>query len=136
MAQKSDWACRSRICARLEDSDQIPDFCRRKLHGTPQGIERSTQGANDVHSLSLGSCMLVQNSHGEVALDDLSQVSRGRQVMIHASIQNQVLLSTRTLDIRNPRNVHTRLADQEAPRLHHEFGIRQAIISDAIDEPL
>src|SRR5271155_216597 len=134
MTQKSDWTRRQRIRARLEDSDQIADFCRRPSYRAAQGVQRSAQGTNDIHSFSLGNIELVQDGHGKVALDDLSQVSRSSEVMIHASIQNYVLLSTRGLNVSNSRDVHTSLAHQKTPRLDHEFGIREARVCNALEE--
>src|SRR5208282_618959 len=99
-----------------------------------QRIQRSAQGTDDIHSFSLGNIELVQDGHGKVTLDDLSQVSRSREVMIHASIQNYVLLSTRGLDVGNSCDVHTSFAHQKSPRLDHEFGIREIRVCNPIED--
>src|SRR5439155_429123 len=72
------------------------------LHGSPgsqshvsgQHIEGCTQRSHHIHCLLGLPVKLVQQSNREVTLDDLTEVSRRGQVVIHATVYDQEFFPT------------------------------------------
>src|SRR5215831_745200 len=86
MAEKRERARRSAIGARLEDADEVPYTRLWQPNVSAEGVERRTQRPHDVDDLRRGSIEPVHDADREVALDDLSQISRCREVVVHAAV--------------------------------------------------
>src|SRR5262245_2508483 len=67
----------------------------------------------------------VQNRQRIIPLDGLSQISRSRQVMMHAAIKDQELLTARDLHIVYPSHVYASFSNQITTWLNQEMGSRE-----------
>src|SRR5712664_1317859 len=93
MAQETKWTCRSGVGTRLEDPDQVSDFGARQADISRQSVEWGTKWSNDIHLFLRRLVEFVHQCHRIISLNGLPQVARSRQVMVHAAVDNQELLT-------------------------------------------
>lgn len=99
MAQEVQRTGASGIGPRLKNSDQIADPSLGQLHGAAQNVQRCTERTDYIHSFRCRCMDPVGNDNRKVTFDDLTQISRGCEVVIHTPIQNQVLPGPRRFNV-------------------------------------
>src|SRR5215467_10403653 len=120
MTQKRQRARGSAISPGLEDPDEIADSRPGQSCVSGQSIQRRAQWADDVDGIRGRLFEAVQEADGETAFDDLPQIARRREMVVHAAVQNKKALSPRGLDIHDPRNIDTGFPYQIATRFDDE----------------
>src|SRR5690348_16410843 len=114
VTQKREWARRAAIGAGLEDSYQIPDLRVREPYVSGERIQRRAQGTDDIDGLDERAVEPIHQSDREVPLYHLPEVSRRRQVMVRAAVQDEESLASRHFDVGYPRDVASGLTDEIA----------------------
>src|SRR6266850_2059281 len=121
MAQETKWTCGSGVRTRLEDPDQVSNFSARQADISRQSVEWSTKWSNDIHFFLRRHVEFVHQCHRIISLDGLPQVARSRKMMVHATVDNQELLTARNLDVVHASDVDAGFTDEKTSGLDQEL---------------
>src|SRR5579859_6910268 len=99
MAQESERARGTTISTGLKNCKKIADFGPRKSDVAGNSIEGSAEGSHYVDNFFGERIKFVGERDRIVSLDRLSQIAGGGQMVIHAAIKNQELLTARDFDV-------------------------------------
>src|SRR5690242_841901 len=137
MTEKTGRTRRQPISAGLENADKITDARHSHAHLTPQRVDGRAERPYDYHSLFRRAFTAAEIEDGVVAPYYLPEVSGRRQVMVHASVENDEGGSTTCFDRAYSRDIDTRRARQKAAGFDNEMTLSEPGIGQrGIDQRL
>src|SRR5690606_9292454 len=111
MAQEACWASAATVRSGLKHGNQVADLSFRQINFVAQQIQWRTQTAHDRYGSRLPLVDLVSDDKRIVPPDDLAKVARGGELMMQATVDDQVGPTSRLLPVDHARHVNTALAN-------------------------
>src|SRR5205823_6211032 len=114
MAEKCQRARRQSISTGLEYRHEVAGMRFCKVHSVRQRIERRAQRSDDRGVLAAHALDLVADDDRIIFADHLSEVSRGREMVMQATVGHQKHFAARDLAVDDAANIKACLAHEIA----------------------
>lgn len=125
--QKGGRACSRAIGTGAEYSHKVANVGVRESTFVRQTVKRRTQATDDTGLLDGCGIKAIGDGNRIVPPDDRAKVTRRRQLMVQAAIDDQEYLAVAYFPVDDAGEIDPRLSNQIAPKLDAEPGLGQMV---------
>ena len=126
VAEEGGGAGGEAVGAGLEEDHEVADLAARQAHLVAEQVQRACTGSRPPGpSRPPPRLILLPDRDRVVAADDLAEVARGGELVVHAAVDDQEGLAAGHLAVDDPGDVDAGLADDVAAELEQDPRVRE-----------